>query len=68
MNPRRLRTYIYAKDANLMCKFFEFKDEETAELWEKQRKAILLSLPMAHLSLKALIHSFALLAYKLALC
>jgi hypothetical protein len=33
LNPRRLRTYIYASDAEQMYDFFKLKHGETAELW-----------------------------------
>jgi hypothetical protein len=33
VNPKQLRTYIYADDANLMCHFFQLKHAETAEMW-----------------------------------
>jgi hypothetical protein len=31
VNPKQLRTYIYANDADLMCHFFQLKHGETAE-------------------------------------
>jgi hypothetical protein len=37
LSPKQLLPYIYASDAELMCKFFELKHGETAELWEAKR-------------------------------
>jgi hypothetical protein len=34
LSPKRLRTFIHARDGDLMCKFFELKHGETAEQWQ----------------------------------
>jgi hypothetical protein len=33
LSPKGLRTYIHARDANMMCKLFTLKYAETAEQW-----------------------------------